>query len=419
MLRDESKTREPDRPLSSVRRILTLFGLLGLTMGVATLRGPARGADDGPSSATQAVEPAPQLRDPSKSFVAPYVREGTDGAAVIRPAAAFRHKGLDPLLALFRSELGEDLAMFAKKLNVDTSRQGFLNLRLQDIEWVTAGIGFGRSRAPTGAGDKHPSPAGAAEMPLHSIRFGSLAARIVGPFDWLAFLRQWRFESEETQVKGRTYYKVTGEFKKMLGLNPCVFLPDDRTIVFDEENVIRMIAGGDDSAPPAYLSGKEWERASRGLVAVAIKNRDETFAKRYDLGRPDDAVVLSLFKGVDQWIVSADDADPILLRADATCHDRDAIPAIRRSLDSVMELGRQYRERDVPKSPDAETHGPVVLMFKALATNVRVEHTGSAITVQARNFGSLADFAAIVAGEAQESKARVANRKDANHAVKQ
>ena len=146
MLRDESKTRQSDRPLSTVRRMLTLFGLLGLTIGVATLRGPARGAGDGPSSAAEAVGAAPQLRDPSKSFVAPYVREGTDGAAVIRPAAAFRHKGLDPLFALYRRELGEDLAMVAKTLKVDTSRRGFLNLRLQDIEWVTTSVSFGRDK---------------------------------------------------------------------------------------------------------------------------------------------------------------------------------------------------------------------------------------------------------------------------------
>ena len=58
-------------------------------------------------------------------------------------------------------------------------------------------------------------------------------------------------------------------------------------------------------------------------------------------------------------------------------------------------------------------------MLKALAANVRVEQTANAITVQAQNFGSLADFAAIVVGEAQESKARVAARNEAKHSVKE
>ena len=103
-----------------------------------------------------------------------------------------------------------------------------------------------------------------------------------------------------------------------------MLLLDDRTIVFDEENVIRKIASGEDPAPPAYLRGEEWEHASRGLVAIAINNQNDSFAKRYDLGRSDDALVLSLFKGLDTWILGVDDADAIVLHADGVCRDRDS-----------------------------------------------------------------------------------------------
>ena len=57
-------------------------------------------------------------------------------------------------------------------------------------------------------------------------------------------------------------------------------------------------------------------------------------------------------------------------------------------------------------------------MLKALVANVRVEHTDNAITVQAQNFGTLADFAAIVESEAHESKARGVARQDATDSVK-
>ena len=202
------------------------------------------------------------------------------------------------------------------------------------------------------------------------------------------------------------------------GSSPCFFLPDDRTIVFAEEDAIRKIASDNDPAPPTYLSGKAWERASRGLVAFAIKNRDDSFTKHYDLGRPDDAVVLSLFKGVDWWVFGVDDADPIVLHADASCRDRDASEAISRSLDSLIKLGRQYIEHDVPKLPDAGAHHHIARMLKALAANVRVAHTDDAITVQAQDFGTLADFAAIVEGEAHEAKARGVARQDAKNSVK-
>ena len=205
----------------------------------------------------------------------------------------------------------------------------------------------------------------------------------------------------------------------MLGLNPCVFLPDDRTIIFDQEDVIRGIASGEEPAPPAYLRDKEWERASRGLVAIAVKNRDDSFTKHYDLGRPDDAVVLSLFKGADWWVIGVDDADPIVLHADASCRDRDASQAISRSIDSLIKLGRQYSEHNVPKSSDAKAHDQIARMLKALAANVRVVQTDNAIAVHAENFGSLADFGVIVAGEQQEAKAQVAAGHDAKHSVKQ
>jgi BlaR1 peptidase M56 len=418
MLRDQSQSRAFDRTWSSARRRLAAFGLIGLTMGVATLRGPARGAEDGPSPWAKPVVAKTEAREPSKAFVAPYVIEGMDGAAVIRPAAAFRHKGLDPLLAFFRAELDRDLPSLAKQLKVDTSKPGFSKLRLQDIEWVTAGVGFDRS-IPKYTVDKQRPPTDAENKPLHRFSLGGPVVRMVAPFDWLAFLRQWRFECQEVRVKGRVYYKITGEIKRIWGgASPCFFLPDDRTIVFAEEDAIRKIAGGDDPAPPAYLGGKEWERASQGLVAIAIKNRDESFAKHYDLGRPDDAEVLSLFKGVDWWVIGVDDADPIVLHAEASCRDRDASEAISRSLDSLIKLGRQYIEHNTPKLPDAGAHDQIARMLKALAANVRVVHTGNAITVQAQNFGSLADYAAIVEGEAHEAKARGVARQNAKNSVK-
>ena len=124
MLRDQSQSKAFDRTWSRPRRLMAACGLIGLSMGVATLRGPARGAEDGPSLAATPVIARPEPREPSKAFVAPYVIEGMDGAAVIRPAAAFRHKGLDPLLALVRAELGQDLSSLAKRLKVDTSERG-------------------------------------------------------------------------------------------------------------------------------------------------------------------------------------------------------------------------------------------------------------------------------------------------------
>jgi hypothetical protein len=195
-------------------------------------------------------------------------------------------------------------------------------------------------------------------------------------------------------------------------------MPDDRTIVFDEEDVIRTIAAGEAPAPPAYVRSKEWERATSGLVAIAINNQNDTFAKHYELGQPDDAMFLSLFKGPDTWTLGVEDTDPIVIRADATCRDRHSSEAISLSLDSLIKMGRQNIEQNAPKLPDAGADDPDVRMLKALMANVRIENSGNAVTVHAQNFGTLADFAAIVDVEAQESKARVAAGNDAKNSVK-
>ena len=397
--------------------MLTVFGLLCLTIGVATLRVPVRGAEDGPLPVAKTVVAAAEAGHPPMSSEVPYVREGKDGVAVLRPAAAFRHAGMAPLLTVINAGLGEGLSMLAKQLKIDTSRPDFLKLHIQDIEWVSTGIDLGWS-PPQNAKTKDHSSTGKEDPPLHRIAFGTPTVRMVAPFDWLAFLRQWGFEFEEVRVKDHAYFKVSGEIKKILGKNPCVFLADDRTIVVDEEDGIRRIAGGEEPSPPDYLRGKTWERASRGLVAIAVNNRDGKFAKRYDLGRPDDAIVLSLFKGVDSWILGVDDADTIALHAEADCRDRDAVEAARRALDSLITLGRLTLEHAAPKSPAGGSEDQEVRMAKALLTGIRVEHSDKAITVAAQGFGSLADFASIIEAQARENGELATNKKDATTSVK-
>ena len=419
MLRDESASMSFSRPLSRALRLLIVFGMVGLTIGVAALRGPALGADDGPSRVSKTEVTQPQPRDPSNSFVAPYVPDANDGVLAVRPAAAFRHKGMDRLLPLLQPKLlGEllgvdlDFSVIAKELKVDTARPGFLTFRCQDIEWFTVGIRFDQS-PPKGQTGTQGSPSSARDAPMHRIIFGTPAVRMVAPFDWLAFLRQWRCGCEEVRASGHAYYRITGKPRELLGGNMCVFVPDDRTIVLGEEELIRRIAAGDDGAPPAYVRNKEWERASRGLVAIAISNRNDKFTKHYDLGRPDDALMLPLFKGLDTWIFGVEDADPIVLQADAACRNREASEAIGRSLDSLIKLGRQSIEQNAPKSPDAGAQNQIARILKALAANVRVEHTDTGISARAQDFGTLADFAMIVGGEAQEASARVATGNDA------
>ena len=230
----------------------------------------------------------------------PYIQEGAAGLIAFRPSATFRRMDSDLIFLPLLEIMGIDFFDIAKQYKVITSKPGSLKLGIADIEWVTGSIRFDRSRSSDG-------------RVLHRFIVGGLTVRTVAPFDCLAFLRQWHFDFVEARHGGRVYYKITGPLAGAIGPNPCVCLLDDRTFVFDEEAAVRAFLGRRPSQPPSYVRGPGWERASGGLLAIAIGNEDGTFAKQYDLGRPDDAVTLSLFKDVNHWTFWVDDASSIAL----------------------------------------------------------------------------------------------------------
>lgn len=388
MLREENRTGNFDRPWSGVRRLPTALFLLGLTAAVATLRGPARGSEDDAPAARAAIADAGRSSPPL------YVREGMNGVVMLRPAAASRHAGMDRLAPVLNDILddivGIALSELSTVLNVDTTRPGFLKLGVEDLESITFGIGFGHQRNQEGAD-------------MHSILLGCTAFRTATPFDWLTYLRQWRFEFAEAREGGRLYYKVSGPLKEVLGSNPCgVYLPDDRTLVLDDEAVIRRLVLGKAPAPPASLRGADWARACRGILAVAIDNENGSFVKGYDLGRPDDAVVLSLFKGVDRWVFSVDDAGSLAVHASAACRDADAGRAITRAIDSLLKLANDEVEHADPAALAVGAYDRAHRMSKAFLASLRIQRSDRSVDLRAEGFGTLADFASIVEAEAGE-----------------
>ena len=267
-----------------------------------------------------------------------------------------------------------------KQLEIDPSTPGRLHLGIDDIDWVISGLHFRR------AGKK---PDG---QKMHAIAFGGLNVRTIKPFDWLRFLRGWRFDFSEVHQDGQVYYNVVGIMKPILGRNPCVYLPDDRTIVLDEEAAIQKRLRREKPVVPAYLAGAEWEPFSRGILAVAINNRDEKFAKSYDLGRPDDALVLSVFKGVDRWILGIDDSNEIVLHAKAICNDKGA-ELIAQSVNSLLKMAQGAVEHPETVGPPNESLERALRMTRTLLTNTRLSRYGRSIDLRSEDFGTLAESA--------------------------
>jgi hypothetical protein len=398
MLRDETRIGMMDRPWSRARRLAMTASLVGVTAVVMALRGPARGGEDGIPAAAERKAEAPTTRVADSPLAPLYVPEGMHGVVAIRPAAAARHVGVDRLKPLLDETLGFDFSDLAKELGVDMARPGFVRLSIPDLEWITLGVRFGRSKNPKGP-------------EMHTIEFGSPVFRTVAPFDWLAFLRQWGFEFAEVREGGSVYHRITGKLMPLLGPGVyCVYLPDERTIVFDEEKVIRKLAAGEAPPRPAYLRGPEWERASRGVLAYAISNKDGALAKDYDLGRPDDAMVLPLLKGVDHWTFSVDDADAMVVRASAACDGGDASAAISHFIDAYVKEGLDALDHLGPQAQSAESRDRILRLARSLLSNIRVDHTDRSVCVQTGGSGTLAEVASVIGAaiqaEADEVKAR-------------
>jgi hypothetical protein len=391
MLRNENQTVAFDRPWSRARRLSTALLLLGLTAAVAALRGPARGAEDG--------APAAQAPDAHDGAAPPdfYLRDKRNGVVVLRPAAAFRHAGMARFAHVLDSLVDSQIMAICSGPvgGADTPRPGSPKLSLKDLEWVAFDLGF----------DKGPKNRNPQEKDLHRMLLSFPVIRTAAPFDWPAYLRRWRFELAEVREGGRRYYRVSGPACKSLGPGPSgVYLPDDRTLVLDSEPEIRKLVLGKAPAPRPYLRGDDWARACRGLLAVAINNEKGSFARDYDLGRPDDKVVLSMFKGVDRWIFGVDDAGSITLNASAACQDAGASRALAQGIEPLLKLARDELENPDPAAPVTEAEARACRMLKALLSHLRIERSDRSVDLRAEGFGTIADFASIVEAQGRDDQ---------------
>src|SRR6185437_718519 len=174
--------------------------------------------------------------------------DGMDGLIAVRPAAVLRRAEMKNLATVLSAELASNLARLAQWLKVDTTAPGFVPLGLGDIESVVTGFRYGRN----GNDDRNNT----------FMLGGVITVRTVAPFDWLAYLRQWGNGFEEVREGGRVFHKLTGHLGPQLGPDPCVYLHDERTIVFGATSALRVLAARRDPATPAYLRGADWERVS-------------------------------------------------------------------------------------------------------------------------------------------------------------
>ena len=119
MLQDE--TMKVDRPWSRSRRLAAGLCLTIAAIGVAILRGPARG-DETEKPAAAPLPAAASNRDISRAGSAPFdmrdVSDEMDAVIAFRPAATFRRTGT-PRFSTLSKVAGLDLSDLPNQLKID------------------------------------------------------------------------------------------------------------------------------------------------------------------------------------------------------------------------------------------------------------------------------------------------------------
>jgi len=367
-----------DRTWSRSRRVFVGLCLIGLAGGVALLRGPARGEGvEPPTAAVPAARTAEPGRNEAIELV--YIPDNAVGVIAFRPAATFQRPGMEKLAELVDAAIVRDFeAELVRERWIDPIKPGFPRLRATDIEWVACSVSFHRN--------------GKESAQLHQLMTSGFSIRTTHPFDWLQMLHAWGIKTTEVREGAVVYHTLA---MPPIGPDCGAYFPDDRTLVVDRAGHIRSLAHRGGRSVPAFAQNAAWQRASRGLLAVALNNQNAAFAKDYDLGRPDDAVVLSLVKGVNQWVLGVTGDDAVVLRAAAACQSPEASESLLRTIESLRALGQRTLEQLAHEPRVGKSVDPLV-MAKALLANLRVDRADSSVNVRAEGIGTLSDFAASV-----------------------
>jgi beta-lactamase regulating signal transducer with metallopeptidase domain len=412
MLKDETETKMTGPTWTRVSRLATALGLLSLTVCVASWKPAAEAQDfklgtiDESTGVVRRSSNDPAVAMP---FEMRYIPDTMNGVVGFRPAATVRRSGMGMTTTLLRNAYADNFATLAKQLKVDTSRPGFVKLRCEDIESVTCGLKISKF---VGTDSKSIDPKFEGEKPTGRLEFTGFTARAVAPFDWLSFCRQWTLELEQVREGRGVYYKIKGPIEFAPPFLYCVYLPDDRTIVINEVKWIKELIARESLTGPAYIQGKDWERISRDLVAVALNNQDDAFTKDWD---PDYKKVPSFIKGVDRLVIGLADLDVLTARGEVTARDPSVAEPLERSIQLFATLGLAQLANAHAEKKEFE---PLVRLAKGFLSNVRVAHESRTVTASSEGFGTFAELGAFFQEWVEEWSLRVRSEQPKAQEVK-
>lgn len=362
MLKSHEESTDPGWARAS--RVLAAVLLTGIATGVWILPPPVQGGDgEKLTVVAPATQPVLAARSAVPAFDLSYIPDDAMGVVAFHPAATFRRQGM----AQYADQLNALTAMkgIDKALEIPISK---CPLKVEQIEQVTVGVIFDRKVIKGKEVDR---------FMIHG-----LAIRTVEPFDWVTLLRSWWPNATEMKEGTRVYYKV---HHPPLGPNGCVFIPDNRTLVCDDERFVLPLIRRPVVGAPEFARGDDWKRVEHDLLAVILDNHDGRISRVTKKVTPDadEAQFDECLERSDRWTMGLADTDDFLPQFIATCRDPQSVQTIAKVVgkvrDSCLEEAHKPHKDEMPdylRYQELAAHLLKNLRVEAGQTSLRVEPGG-------------------------------------------
>ena len=317
-----------DLSLSTVRRRVVATAILVGAAGIVALafRGLA------PANAAEELTEGGVKTDSNITrFDLSYLSNDAMGVYAIRPAAIFRIPGLKRQFEIIGAEIAKALPFGMPKL--------------ESIEQATVEF----TVLPRDRSKKQPG----------RIMTGDWTVRTVNDFDWKPSIKLLVKEGKspaelvEVRYENRVYYKAVGS--AIIWPNACFYFPDAQTVVcsFHEDQLRRRIQQ-DACQRPEFLRGDDWQQVERGLVAIAINNRQGRLKLDLASDDPADLPIAPLLQQASRWVVGLDSTEVLRFRAIATCAGANKAEALagiarERMAKGAGHLGRARSDGAAPR----------------------------------------------------------------------
>jgi Protein of unknown function (DUF1559)/BlaR1 peptidase M56 len=386
MLRNTSSIRHA--PLPTLARLLTVGVLSALGLGVAGLRGPA--ASSSAQAQSQEVAATSAKAPGNESYNLAFLPEDAKMIIGVRPNALLERPELRSLL---------------ESIKQSPAFKGSLIFPPEDVEQFLV-FWEGIATAEPGPIPVVPFPSGG-------------VLRTSKPQDWKSVLNKTHPGSiREVRHDGQTYFGR--------GQLWGAFAPDDRTLVFAREDLLRELIEDRKAPAPRHSWDEAWNKVVKGQVMVALETRwlRRRVSQRLQVGprAPGQAQALTLetisplLEKARSYAMSIDASGGLAVDLVAVAGTEDDAKPVANTLQALLTLAKnaaQGMRQDLrgQNAVNDEAMDWIVEAADSLFNGARLETSGSHVHLQAKSSLDLAGgvklLAPAVAAESMASRRKL------------